>query len=235
MPVSINIPYVRGIHKQPYPGISPLRPELSQAGRTVLVVGGSTGIGFAIARAFIQASASHVIVTGRRQAVLTESVARLETETGGSGTVITGLVSDMADLRDAEKLWDGFKRDGVVVDVLVLNGGAAGEAKPILEASLESTWRVFETNHLVNVSSSAIHNFTEPGPIPTYGLTKNAGTLLIQQIAMDTDPSDTQVVSFHPGSVLSESARNLGLDETTLDWDDGEYIPDCAVYLCTGR
>ena len=39
---------------------------------------------------------------------------------------------------------------------------------------------------------------------------------------MDTDPNDMQIVSFHPGSVLSESARNLGLDETSLDWDDGE-------------
>ena len=147
MPVSINVPYIRGIQKQPYPGISPLRPELSQAGRTVLIVGGSTGIGFAIARAFIQASASHIIVTGRRQAVLADSVAQLRTETGGaSGTVITGLVSDMADLQDAEKLWGGFKRDGIIVDVLVLNGGTAGEAKPILQASLESTWSVFETN-----------------------------------------------------------------------------------------
>lgn len=147
MPVSINVPYIRGIQKQPYPSISPLRPELSQASRTVLIVGGSTGIGFAIARAFIQASASHIIVTGRRQAILADSVAQLRTEIGGgSGTVITGLVSDMADLQDAEKLWDGFKRDGIIVDVLVLNGGAAGEAKPILQASLKSTWSVFETN-----------------------------------------------------------------------------------------
>lgn len=58
---------------------------------------------------------------------------------------------------------------------------------------------------------------------PTYGLTKNSSTLLLQQIAKDTKPEDMQVVSFHPGGVLSESARKLGVTEDSgIRFDHGK-------------
>lgn len=59
---------------------------------------------------------------------------------------------------------------------------------------------------------------------PTYGLTKNAGTALFQQIAKDTDPNNMQVVSFHPGGVLTESARTEGYADSGFDFDDGEPL-----------
>lgn len=261
--ISINVPYIKTLHKTPYPAISPLRPELNQAGKTVLITGGGTGIGFAIARAFVQASASHVIITGRREKVIADSVSQLKAEADGSKTTVSGFASDMADLQDSEKLWDGFKSAGIAIDVLVLNAASAGEVKPILQAGLDSTWRVFEINvrglldyaqrfyrqggdqqkvschvavdrnlkcdankwhqYLINVSTSCVHNFTTDSPfIPTYGLTKNSGTLLIQQIAKDTASSDMQIVSFHPGGILSDAAKSVGYDETSLDWDDGK-------------
>jgi NADP-dependent 3-hydroxy acid dehydrogenase YdfG len=145
--ISLNVPYIKTLHKKPYPAISPLRPELSQAGRTVLITGGSSGIGFAIARAFAQASAFHVIITGRRETVLADAVSRLKAENENpNSTLITGLVSDMSDPQDVEKLWGGFKSKGIVVDVLVLNAMKLGELKPILQAGVESTWSAFETN-----------------------------------------------------------------------------------------
>jgi NAD(P)-dependent dehydrogenase (short-subunit alcohol dehydrogenase family) len=66
--------------------------------------------------------------------------------------------------------------------------------------------------------------WTTMGPErPTYGLTKNASTLLLQQIAKDTKPNDMQVVSFHPGGVLTESAKRVGGEELKkLIFDDGK-------------
>lgn len=46
--------FTKTIHKTTYPTIDPARPELSQAGRTVVITGGSAGIGFAIAQGFAQ-------------------------------------------------------------------------------------------------------------------------------------------------------------------------------------
>ncbi|SPQ26318.1 588c37c8-167c-4bd2-9407-c1eed63c842f [Thermothielavioides terrestris] len=232
MSVAWNVPFVKTVHKQPYAAISPSRPELSQAGKTVLVLGGSISIGLSIAKSFVQASASHVIVTGRRQTVLDNAVAELKAEAKGSGTTITGISSDMADLAATEKLWDELKHRGIVVDVLVLNGVNAGPAKPLLEAGLAPVWNAFEANYLINLSTVAIHLYeVEAKAIPTYALTKSAGTLLVQLIANDTDPSDLQVISFNPGSILSESARNVGFDETSFPWDDEKLPGHFAVWM----
>lgn len=58
---------------------------------------------------------------------------------------------------------------------------------------------------------------------PSYGLTKNAGAALMQQIAKDTSRDSMQVVSFHPGGVLTDSARGLGYaDSGQIKFDDGK-------------
>lgn len=135
-------------HKEPYPTISPTRPELSQVGNTVLVAGGSTGIGFAIARGFTSAGASRVIVLGRRQQVVEEAAAKLQEEgtSPNPSTVVEGRVCDISNLEDVRKLWSDLETDSVYVNVLVLSAAAFGNSTPILENGLESVWSDFEVN-----------------------------------------------------------------------------------------
>jgi hypothetical protein len=83
------------------------------------------------------ASASHVIVTGPRQAVLENAVAVLKAGAKGSATAVTGFVSDMAGLADSEELWNNLKRSGIVTVFLVLNGLATEPPMPLLKAGLE--------------------------------------------------------------------------------------------------
>lgn len=63
---------VATVHKKAYPAIDPSRPELSQNGRLILIIGSTIGIGFAMAHGFAAASADTVILTGRRPAVLNQ-------------------------------------------------------------------------------------------------------------------------------------------------------------------
>ena len=58
---------------------------------------------------------------------------------------------------------------------------------------------------------------------PSYAMTKNSSTLLVQQIAKDTNPKDMQIISFHPGAVSTEEvARRMGSEETlSVPFDDG--------------
>ncbi|KAI1647001.1 uncharacterized protein F4817DRAFT_316093 [Daldinia loculata] len=70
--------------------------------------------------------------------------------------------------------------------------------------------------------------------IPGYGLTKSAGTLLVQQMAKDISPKDMQVLSFHPGSVLTETVRRvMGNRFDGFDFDDEDLCGHFAVWAAS--
>lgn len=137
-------PLVQTNHKASYATLSPQRPELSQAGRTVLVTGGSAGIGFAIARAYGEASASRVILTGRRSDVLRKAASQLSESYGR--TEYTPLVCDVGNATDSAALWSKLRDEGIFVDVLVLSAAKFHDQRRLLESDLGETWSVYDTN-----------------------------------------------------------------------------------------
>lgn len=144
----MSLPSLKQYHRKPYAAISPSRPELSQAGRTVVVTGGNSGIGYAIARNFIKASAKHVIILGRRQEVVESAAEKLSKEADGFGssTLVEGKVCDVASLESTAAFWEDLQRNGVYVDVLVLNAASHTDTAPILENGLRNVWASFEAN-----------------------------------------------------------------------------------------
>lgn len=135
-------------HSEPYATISPSRPELSQKGRTVLITGGNSGIGFAIARSFTKATAKQVIIVGRRADRTDAAVEDLSREATAlkSPTKIIGRVCDISNLKSVEELWQYFTNEGIFIDVLVLNAAAGGAVAPILQSGRDAAWADFETN-----------------------------------------------------------------------------------------
>ncbi|KAI8687044.1 hypothetical protein LRP88_13591 [Fusarium phalaenopsidis] len=242
-------------HKTSYPAISPSKPSLSQAGKTVLITGGSGGIGFAIARAFGEAGAEKVIIVGRDEAKVGSAAEQLNKQNQGSGTVFEGWPCQLADSERIDKLWDNFEADGIKIDVIVLNAAMTGQFGPIESLGWKKVWQEFEVNvrsyhqfcerlhqnakiqggkrFIVNVSTSAIHDFPAASYAPSYSLTKNSATLLLQQIAREWKASDIQIVSFHPGALLTPGAMSLGLDETSLPWDDISLPASVAVWAAS--
>lgn len=144
----MSLPSLKQYHRKPYEAISPSRPELSQAGKTVLVTGGNSGIGYAIARNFIKAGAKRVIILGRRPDVVKAATEKLaqEAKDFGSSTVPDGRVCDIASLESTEALWSALQKEGIYIDVLVLNAAAGGRVAPILESGLKNVWADYETN-----------------------------------------------------------------------------------------
>ncbi|KAM0186527.1 hypothetical protein ACHAPI_011656 [Fusarium lateritium] len=133
---------------------------------------------------------------------------------------------------------------------MVLNAATFGNARPILESPIDEVWEDFEynvrstldmTHHfyhqeqagalgkrkfLVHVSSAAAYMWSTMNPQrPAYGLTKNASLCLLQQIAKDTKVTDMQIVSFHPGGVLTQPGRRIGLREDMGFMFDHEDLP----------
>ncbi|KAI1458005.1 NAD(P)-binding protein [Annulohypoxylon moriforme] len=251
----------KAAHHATYPAISPSRPELSQAGKTVLVTGGSVGIGFAIARSFVQAHASKVIILSRRPALVAKAVSSLnalanETSAGnGTPTKIVGLECDMGSPTETAALWARFAGEGTFVDVLILNAAAIPPVKPLLDmgaelwatyydvnvrAQLDFAGRFYkqqgkgvgETKYLIHVSTMAIHRW-ELNSMRAYGLTKNAGAAALQMVAADVPPEEMQVINYHPGAIYTEAAKDAGYTKETLPWEEPDLPGDYAVWAAT--
>jgi NADP-dependent 3-hydroxy acid dehydrogenase YdfG len=136
------------IHEAPYAAVSPTRPELSQAGKTVLITGGGTGAGYAMARSFVQASASTMIIVGRRAEVLEAARVKLEEEakTLDTGTKIISRPVDVVDTAEVDALWKYLSNQGIFVDVYVNNAAKFTEPTPMVELGFGEVWSQFETN-----------------------------------------------------------------------------------------
>lgn len=102
-----------------------LAPNEWLKGRNALVTGGTSGIGYAIAQAFLASSAS-VCITGRDATRLEKSREQLEkTNPGYKGHVHTCVLDNRAVSAFPDKL-DGIIHDLGKLDILVNNAGVLG-------------------------------------------------------------------------------------------------------------
>src|SRR3979411_2009647 len=88
-------------------------------GKVAVVTGGTTGIGFATTKRFVDEGA-YVFITGRRQKELDEAVKAI----GGNVASVRGDVSKLPDL---DRLYETVKAKGKI-DVLVANAGIGSVA-----------------------------------------------------------------------------------------------------------
>ncbi|KAL2828083.1 hypothetical protein BJY01DRAFT_261639 [Aspergillus pseudoustus] len=203
----------------PYDAINPHRPPLTQKGRTVLVTGGSSGIGYAISRAFAEASADRVIIVGRRHIALEEAYGSLKRELPAFQGEIQRRLCDISSLANIDHLWTAFAEEGISVDVVVLNAASFSVERPVLELG-----------YLINLSTMAIYNSDASPNNLNYGASKNAAALLLQMMARDVSADELQIVSYHPGPVLTQAARDRGYDENTFPWTDVNVPGQFAVW-----
>ncbi|KAM0245180.1 hypothetical protein ACHAP5_005573 [Fusarium lateritium] len=244
---------VSSVHRESYEAISPTRPSLSQAGHTVLVAGASTGIGYSIAESFAAAAADRVIITGRRQDVLNDAVGKLKAKY--PKVEVVSIINDFGDEAATHEFWKKLAHGGIFVDVLVLSaarmwtpntilglgfetfkdGLSINVAAPYLWTSLFHKQRESNPSRklvLLNLSTIAIHMTQISVPIPLYSLTKSAGTMMMQHIAMTVPSSEMQVISFEPGMHYTESFARFA-DENSFLWDDIKLPGDFAVWAAS--
>ncbi|KAJ4129465.1 hypothetical protein NW765_016338 [Fusarium oxysporum] len=232
-------------HKESYADISPNLPEVSQEGKTILITGGSDGIGLATAKAFIAASAKRVIIVGRQAEKINSAIAELEKEAASleSPTVSEGRVCDVSNLESSASLWNLLRDDGIIVDVLVLNAAAVGAIKPLMEIGRDNILKDYDLNFrtnldfterlykqegkgavgrkvVVGISTLAIYLWNVVNDRPSYGPSKSAGTLILQQFARAFKPEELQVSIVHPGAIWTDGMRQTGASELTYQFDD---------------
>ncbi|KAJ5428813.1 hypothetical protein N7445_010267 [Penicillium cf. griseofulvum] len=243
------------VHKAPYAAIDPTNDQLSQAGRTILITGGSKGIGFSIARSFAQAGACRIIIVARSSETLDTCTARIQTGVPEFKGKVIPMQCDLGDVASVESMWTYFKEVGTVVDVLVLNAAKSQEGSSILDLGWKETWELFETNTrgnlimveqfmrkstsprkaIVNVSSPFVHDREMAAGFRSYALSKSALTWALQQLAEEVLSEQTQIVSYHPGFILSEGMREAGCTQDDMDWDDENLPGNFAVWVASPK
>src|SRR5580698_1058001 len=84
-------------------------------GKVAVITGGSTGIGFAAAKLFVDEGA-YVFITGRRRKELDEAVRAI-------GSNVTGVQGDVSKLADLDRLYETVEAEGRRIDVVFANAG----------------------------------------------------------------------------------------------------------------
>lgn len=106
------------------------------AGKVAVITGGSSGIGLATAKRFVDEGA-YVFITGRRQAELDEAVRQIA---GG----VAAIKGDVSNLDDLDRLYAAVQQKGRL-DILFANAGT-GEFAPLGHITEEHFDKQFNVN-----------------------------------------------------------------------------------------
>ncbi len=209
----------------------------SMNGKTVLITGGTNGIGKVTALELAKQGAA-VVIIGRSPRKTAETVAAIQQQSGSQS--VESIIADLSSMAEVRRAASEFKARHSRLDVLVNNAGAVFAQRQQTVDGYEMT---FALNHLayflltnllldtlkasapariVNVSSD-VHkgaklNFDDlqhqrsygMGGLNVYGESKLANVLFTNELARRLQGTGVTVNSLHPGMVRTGFGRNNG-------------------------
>jgi NAD(P)-dependent dehydrogenase (short-subunit alcohol dehydrogenase family) len=180
------------------------------AGKVAVITGGSSGMGLATAKRFVEEGMDHVYITGRRRDTLDAAAA----EIGRNATAVQG---DVANLADLDRLYDTVEKQNRKIDVLFANAGVS-QPRPIGSVDEEFFDLHFDANvkglfftvqkalPLLNDGASVILNGSIatikgfPG-ISVYSATKAAVRSLARTLTNELRDRHIRVNTLSPGHI----------------------------------
>lgn len=236
--------------------MNPILKMFDLAGRSALITGSSTGIGFALARG-LGAAGARVILNGRNEARLRDAVARLREE----GITAEAASFDVTSPTEVSAAIDRIEKEIAPIDILVNNAGMQRRA-PLEEFSHEQWRELMQTNvdsvflvgqavarfmiergagKIVNICS--VQSELGRPNIAAYTATKGAVKMLTKGMAIDWGQHGIQVNGLGPGYFKTELTQAL-VDDATFSkwligrtpsrrWGDVEDLVGAAVFLAS--
>jgi NAD(P)-dependent dehydrogenase (short-subunit alcohol dehydrogenase family) len=165
-------------------------------GKTAVITGGNSGIGFATAELFLKEGAK-VIITGRRADAVNDAVKQL-------GTGASGIISDAGKMSDVKALPEKIKTLTPTVDIIFANAGV-GHFAPFEQTTEE----MFDSNLDINFKGVF---FTIQGLLPM--VPEGGSVILNSTILVHAGLETTSAYSGSKGAVLS-LAKTLAVELAT--------------------
>jgi len=197
----------------------------SIAGRSVLVTGGTKGIGKGIARVFAKAGAN-VVITGRDEATAASAAEELSRLGGGTVTYALGDVADQAACR--AMVTAAVERNGGL-DVLCANAGIFPDSKlaTMTEADIDLVLgtnvkgTMFVVQAAIDELAASGHGrviltSSITGPITGfpgwshYGASKAAQLGFMRTASIELAPKGITVNAVLPGNIATEGLAEMG-------------------------
>jgi NAD(P)-dependent dehydrogenase (short-subunit alcohol dehydrogenase family) len=192
------------------------------SGKTVVVTGGNSGIGYATARKLKELGAA-VMITGRNP----QAVDQAATELG-----VLGVVADQANLRDIDRLVERAKDEFGRVDVLFINAGVAAFApvEHLTEEQFDTTMNVNFKGALFTlqkflpilrdgasvINLSSINAYTGMPNTAIYAASKAALNSLTRTAAFELASRKIRVNSVNPGPTNTAIFGKLGMPDEAI-------------------
>jgi NAD(P)-dependent dehydrogenase (short-subunit alcohol dehydrogenase family) len=210
------------------------------AGKIAVITGGSSGIGLATAKRFVQEGA-YVFITGRREKELSAAVREI-----GAGA--TGVQSDVANPADLDKLYAAVKEQSGKLDIVFANAGT-GAFAPLGQISEDHFDRQFNVNvkGLLFSVQKALPFMQRGGSIvlnasivsmkgspafSVYSATKAAVRSFARTWCVDLKEQGIRVNAISPGIVPTPSYNTaLGLSDEQVD----QYVQSSLGNIPLGR
>lgn len=213
--------------------VATVAPGATLAGRRIVVTGGGSGLGLAMAGKFL-AEGARVVVSGRHEARLRDACA-------GLGDGASYIVSDVADVEAAPVFLDECERVLGGIDCLVSNAGVSLHEGHFGNVTVEGFDAQFNTNVRgayflcreflrrklgeSEPSGQLLAITSETGDqaydIP-YGMTKAAMDSFVRAASRRMYPHGVRVNAIAPGVTLSDMTREYA------DASDGNMYRSCA-------
>jgi len=202
------------------------------AGKTAVITGGTTGIGFETAKYYLQEGA-RVIITGQNEARLSEAAAKL-------GKGVKAVLADASKLADLDNLREVVRKEFDSLDVLFVNAGVAVFAplEDIDESTFDYQFNVnvkgafftiqklaglLKSGSSVIINASAVNEKGLAGA-SAYSATKAAVRSFARSLSAELGPRGIRVNALSPGYVPTEIQGKMGVPREQLEASMQELV-----------
>ena len=193
------------------------------SGKTAVITGGNSGIGYATAKKF-KANGANVIITGR-------SEKRVRTAANELG--VKGIVADVTNLAELDELAVQLKNEFVQLDILFVNAGIFAPA-PVgqnteemfdVQMGINFKGAVFTIEKLLPIlkdgasiiNLSSINAYTGMANTAIYAASKAALNAYTRTAATELAPRNIRVNSVNPGPIATPIFGKTGMPEAQLN------------------